>query len=158
MLSPESAATSPDPATIVPPVSDLSPSPTPISIITGDAYLSRSDGFCEEDRVILVSRLRCPAQRIRLGGCVRSNMISGIGHVIRLGRIYGKYIFLNVSFLGLSDDSVVVLCAHLCDVDLPFYRHLEAFLRMRLGGQVHYVPAWIVNRDGLPFHSEGVTV
>ncbi len=84
MLSPESAATSldSDPATIVPSVSDLSPSPTPISIITRDAYLSRSDGFCEEDRVILVSRLRCPAQRIRLGGCVRSNMISGIGHVI----------------------------------------------------------------------------
>ncbi len=85
-------------------------------------------------------------------------MIFGIGHVIRLGRIYGKYIFLDISFLELSDDSVVVLCAHLCDVDLSFYQCLEAFLRMRLGGQVHYVPAWIVNRNGLPFHSEGVTV
>ncbi|PBK82410.1 hypothetical protein ARMGADRAFT_1090447 [Armillaria gallica] len=92
MLSAEFAATSldSDPATVVPPVSNLPPSPTPVSIITGDAYLSCSDGFHEKDRVILVSRLGRPAQTIRLGRCVKSNMISGIGHVIRLGRIYGK--------------------------------------------------------------------
>ncbi|KAK0231823.1 hypothetical protein EDD85DRAFT_848898 [Armillaria nabsnona] len=162
MVSPASDTASldpdPDPATIAPPTSGLSPSPTPVSIVTDDAYLSRSDGFHGEDRVILVSRLRCPAQTIRLRGCVESDKISGIGHVTRLGRIHGRYIFLDVSFSEHSDDAIVVLCAHVCDVDLSFYRRLEAILRMQLGRQVHYVPAWIVNRDRLPFHLEGVTV
>ncbi len=105
-----------------------------------------------------MSRLRHPAQMIRLGGCVKSDMISDIGHVTCLGHIHGWYIFLDVSFSGLSDDAIVVLYAHICDVDLLFYQCLEAFLRMRLGGQVCYVPVWIVNRDRLPFHPEGVTI
>ncbi len=146
-----SIATSPDPglATVDPSASSLASSA--ISIVTENTYLSRSDSFHEEDRAVLVSRLKGRGQKIRLGGCMKSDKISGIARITHLGHIHGRYIFLDASFSELSDGAVVVLCAHICDVDLSLHRHLEAILWMLLRGRVQYVPAWLINRDELPF-------
>lgn len=141
----------PDSAAIALLASSLSPSPTLVSIITENTYLSHLNRFHKRDRVILVSRLRCLAQTIRLGRCVKSDIISSIGHVTHLDHIHRRYIFLDVLFLKLSNDTIMVLYTHICDVDLSFYRCLETILRMQLEGQVHYMPAWIVNKIGFPF-------
>ncbi len=89
-----------------------------VSIVTENTYLSCSDGFHEKDRAILVSRLKRQGQKIRLEECVKSDKISGIAHITHLGHIHGHYIFLDASFSELLDGAVVVLCAHICDVDL----------------------------------------
>ncbi|PBK96194.1 hypothetical protein ARMGADRAFT_1028386 [Armillaria gallica] len=120
-VTPVSITTSPDPGLATVDPSASSPASSVISIVMENTYLSHSDGFHEEDRAILVSRLKGRGQKIRLGECVKSDKISGIARITHLGHIHGRYIFLDASFLEFPDAAVVVLCAHICDVDLSLH-------------------------------------